>query len=711
MEQGWGFGALLWLLKPIAMGLVAASAWSYEFTPDRHSVPLSPSVELKASISDHVEFLYNRGRGAVSFRDTVLAMLEPEYLKSLKGFRSFKTTRLDLSVYEFRLLEILDPIETLLKKGIHLRFVADPSTYSVFKPLREGDFDSLSEAQKNAYIKSYDLDGDGEVTSQDAEQINERRFVSIQAFSQLRELQQKYPAQIELIEPPLEIVSGSDLLPFPRLHHLKDVSVDFYKEGVWKPQISLRSSANLTDSCMHHRIAQSHGNKQRYVNRDFASTNYAKGSQGNVQFGALIKGENILANIQEIKETWLNLYKKKKHFDEGSLRETILPRIVFEDPRGFRSTLETYYSEGTKAEGRKKIDPVLAAVHHLSGPDKTLRVHYSTQFVSTHTAKNHALRYLIDKAGDKMEDFFVLVDGNFATQSYSSLPHLAFAPSVALQFGTLEGKVIKDIPELPAKLDWQNTIGVYEGNQGVFGADADKMHAKVDYYEYVTRDGQRHYLVVWGSANSSKNSSKGNADVLHVLDSTDPYVGKSVRSYFKALKTDSRVFPFSQSYIDRKLRDAFNWDQRILNEDFIRDFERFLSGAKLRQKNLDYFIKQFSLAKTHSEFGENFLKILKWYSANVDKKLNWQSFYIILQVSNPGHQIPDSLISDLAKKWSVKKPAAKTALKRVISNLGKLESFGSVSKNVSRILQNCSLYLKRLGIRQSPSQLFSEVSQ
>lgn len=707
MHQGWGIGVRAWGLLLFLGGAAGAPAQAFEFTPDRNAVPLSPSREVKGRLSDHVQFLFNRGKGAVSFRDTVLDMFTPEYLRSIKGFKSFSTTRIDLSVYEFRLFEVLGPLENLLKKGVRLRFVADPSTFTKFAPLAPKQLKALTPAQQDAYIKSYDKDGDGVVTTKDAESINEDRLLAIEAHRYLESFAKRFPGQVELIQPPLELVSSSELLPFPRLHHLKDVSVDFYKNGAWQSQVSLRSSANLTDSCMHHRVAQSHGNKLRYLSGNFAETNYAKGSQGNVQFGAFLKGNALLASVQEYKETWLALYKKKKHFDDGPLRPQILPRIVIEDPRGYRSTLETFYSEGLKGEGRKTVDPVLAAVHHISGPEKSLRVHYSTQFVSTHTAKNQALRYQIEKSGAQMEDFFVLVDANFATQPYSALSHLAFAPALSLQYGTLAGRSLRELPSLPEHLKWQDNIGVYEGTKDVYGAPGDKLHAKVDYYEYVNREGERHYLVVWGSANSSKNASKGNADALHVLDTTDPSVGKVVREYFKALRTDARVFPYALAYVDRRLREAFHWDQRILNEDFLRSFADVL-GGKATPEALKAIVKSLAQVPTHGAYGDNLLKLLKWHSANVGKDLDWSDFYILLELSQPGKQVPDALAQDLAVHWGVdQKAGGLRTLERTFKALQKQESFGKISSNVSRILKNCTAYLQRLGVRQTPAQLFN----
>jgi hypothetical protein len=680
---------------------------SFDYTPDRNSVPLSASVELAGSVGDYVQFLYNRGRGAVSFKDTVLDMLRPESIRGIKGFRSYQSTRLDISVYEFRLLETLKPIETLLKKGMQFRFVADPSTFTPFRALTEIELGALSPEQSENYIKSYDKDGDGIVGESDERFLNQEKFVSIEAFKKLEALRKKYPKQVELINPPNEYVSTSEVLPFPRLHHLKDISIDFFRDGAWRSQVSLRSSANLTDSCMHFRIAQSEGNKQRYVDGNFDGTNYAKGSQGNIQFGAFLKGETILDSIQAVKEEWLALYKKKKHFDEGKLRETILPRIVINDPKGYRSTLQTFYSEGTKAEGRKTVDPVLVAVHHLSDPDKSLRVHYSTQFVSTHTSKNHALRYLIDKAGNKMEDFFMLVDGNFAVEPYSAVPHLAFAPSLSMQYGTLEGKSVRDLPSLPDKLDWENAIGVYEGFKDVYGAPGDKLHAKVDYYEYVTRSGERHYVVVWGSANSSKNSSKGNADALHLLDTTDPSVGKSVKKYFQGIRSDKRIFSYALAYLDRRFRETFHWDQKILNEEFLQKFADYLSGTHSGPKQLKLLIAELGRAKARSEYGANFLKLLRWYSTNVAQDLVWSDFYVLLEISNPKKANPDALAVDLAKRWGLNTKVKFNSLNRTFESLSKTKSFGDVSKNMARILQNCSVYLQRLGVRQNPSTIFA----
>lgn len=671
-------------------------------------MPLSPSLEIKGSLSDYIQFVYNRGKGSVSFRDLVLTMLSADNIRSLKGFKSFKTTRIDVSVYEFRLMETLGPIEDLLKKGVHLRFVADPSTFTRFKSMTAAQFKALSSSQKNAYTQSFDRNKDGRVSEADAEIINEENFVTIEAHKQLETLKVKFPNQVELVQPPLEYVSKSKLLNFPRLHHLKDVAIDFLKDGEWRSQISLRSSANLTDSCMSRRIAQSYGNKLRYVTRDFAGTNYAAGSQGNVQFGALFNGEALLASLQKVKEHWIALYNKKKHFDEGKLSKTILPRVVIEDSRGHRSTIETYYSEGTKGEGRKTVDPVLVALHHLSGPDKVLKIAYSSQFVSTHGSKNQALRYLMDKSGDRMEDFFVLVDGNFATQPYSALPQLAFAPSLSAQFGTLEGKAYRELPLLPEKLDWPNNIGVYEGGKDVYGAEADKLHAKVDYYEYVTRDGERHYLVVWGSANSSKNAGKGNADALHVLDTTDASVTKGIKEYFKALRSDSRVFPFSMAYLDRKFREAFQWDQRILNEDFLRDFSEYLSGKSTSFK-LDEAIKELVRAKAHDEYGENLIKLLTWYEGEVSKPLAWSDLYVLLELANPKRQIPPALTSDLAKRWNLDTKPALASIQRTVKALKKVSTFGGINQNMLRILKNCATYLKRLGVQQNPSSLFTEV--
>lgn len=684
------------------------SLHAFEFTPGRNSIPPSASIQITAPLNDTIEFWFNRGKGSVSFKERTLSLLDPNYIKSLPGFKSFKNTRLDFSVYEFRLFEALGPIEALVKKGVHIRFIADPSTFVPFKPHNARQLLTLSAEQKRNYIRAYDTNNDGIVDSLDAQHINDQRLLAVRAWEELQKLKQSYPNQVDLVHPPQEAVSQSILLNFPRLHHLKDISIDFLKEGTWVPQVSLRSSANLTDSCMNKRVATSLGNRKRYSDRAFDSTNYAKGSQGNVQFGALLKGAPFLESFQKTKETWISLYKKKKHFDEGELDKSLLPRIVIEDPvTGHRSTLDTFYSEGTKATNRKSIDPVLAATYHLAGPENTLRVYYSTQFVSTHATKNQALRYLIDKAGSKMEDLFVVVDANFATEPFSTLPHLTFAPHINSAFASLPGKTLRDLPALPKHLDWEQNIGVYEGGKDVYGAPGDKLHAKVDYYEYDSAvDGKRHYLVVWGSANSSKNASRGNADVLHLLDTTDPAVGKTVKAYFKGLRQDDRVFPYSLAYLDKRFREAFNWDQRILNENFLVLFSQFLSGHPQRGITLSTLIENLKNAKAHSEFGSNLIKTLEWYDKYAVDALSWSDFYILVTLAQPHKKIPDSLVKDLGERWlKHTEPTHRRSLNNLVKRLKKTNTFGQVSINILRILRNCSHYLSRLGIHQKFNDL------
>src|SRR5262249_40282398 len=142
------------------------------------------------------------------------------------------------------------------------------------------------------------------------------------------ELQKKYSKTLELIKTPYEMVPTNENALYPRLTHFKETVIEVAgTKGEWIPQIAMVSSANLTDSCLKCRISQSKVNKERYLKGDKYA--YAKGSQGHVQFGAIIKGSAVLTTLIGPVERWIELYRQGKHFDAAPLTDKQFPRLVF----------------------------------------------------------------------------------------------------------------------------------------------------------------------------------------------------------------------------------------------------------------------------------------------------------------------------------------------------------------------------------------------
>lgn len=620
------------------------------FSPLPLSRPHQESILVDAKWHEFIRFLPNRGPGTKPYLAEVLAMLSHTKISKLKGFKSPAKTRITLSTLEVRSAEVLAAIEKLLVAGYHVRLVVDGGfAHSIDMPSDE-TWNSWTPIQKAYFVQAFDHDEDGQVTYADIARENGIRRLTVKSMGRVRELASAYPKTMELIESPREIVPERDEFNYPRLHHTKALTVQFREGAHWGgPVIDFKSSANLTDSCLSRRVASADNNQDAYLDgRDFE---YHPKSQGHVQFGAVFgekhQDREALREITKRLEDWYEAYTQGKPFD--SLPPDLIrnPALLFEDG----STLEVYYSEGQRLDGKKTIDPVWAVTETLSRKDLQLTAYFDTQFVFTHTALAKHLRSVLSR--NKPKELFIAVDSSQATEPWSALPHLLFAPVVREAPGVLPGKAIEETPPMDPALRWEENVFVYQGGLDWHGRDNDKLHLKLRYFEFVNADGQKVYVAMWGSANTSHNTSKLSADVTYIFKTKDPKLAEIMRPFFKALRSDDRMIPYSEAFLIRLFTDHFYAKAQLHTKKFRERVIKFLSGGK-RRDSFDSIVRELRAAGPKTQQGELILRWLEWSVRHRQPlaEFGWDDLALIIKMTDPGRPLSVDFFSDLKQKWT-----------------------------------------------------------
>ena len=652
---------------------------------------------VTGNASDSIQFLYNRGEGQVHFLTELKSFLDPARIAKLPGYKSRQKTRITLMTYELRSRDIKDLIAANLAAGSEVRAIVDASPIAQLKPLTDAEVAKLTPNQRLYYRDAYDRNNDGKITSEDIDVVNEERYLSAQIWKQLQALKPKYKDRLELVTPPFELVPEFDHFAYPHLTHFKWYAVEFQNaKGEWVPAEALVGSANLTDSCLDKRISGSKVNKERYLNGE--AYTYTKGSEGNIQFASRISNPEVLQATKGPLEEWIALYKEGKNFDLAKPISKLWPRVVFQGKDGsVNGVLQAYFSEGTKVEGRSAIDPTSAIMKILSAA-KEVKVIYDSQFVFTHKAYARHLRHHLARGG--LEDLFIMVDGTFVAEDFSAVSDLLFAPRISNSPGVLPTKAISDYHPLPDGLDWTQKVFGFDGFAGVFGSkDPDKLHTKLSYYEYLDDKNVRHYLVAWGSANKSTNASRLNADGLYILDTIDAEMAKPVKAFFEGLKNEERKRSFSELYLEHRFLEMVNPDTNVFNKDYLKDFSDYLS--KPSKKSLSKLIDPLEKAGAKTIYGENAIRVLRWYDEYSEKKLDWSELSLVLFVAHPKNVLQIGLSEALQRRWLGAKasPAAKQTFAKLVKSLkSSVKDDLPPPKTVQEIIKHCTPFLKRMGV-------------
>ncbi len=690
--------ALILVSSCAALG---ANKINTDYTPTRSRLLPDKSVALAQPWGESVRFLFNRGEGAIHFQTELLELLTPGNLAKTSGFQSPAKTRITLMTYEFRSQEIFERIKELVAEGYQLRVVSDSGTFTLAELPTDKQWKAWTQVQRDYFTRRYDRDHDGKVTQEDLDKANETAFVSNAFWTELTALAKQHPKALELVATPYEIVPANEHSLYTRLSHLKRNEIAVQKaDGSWQPEVAMLSSANLTYGCLDCSIGQKQENLDSYVSGEKYTK--ARGSEGHIQFGAIITGHDAIAAISGPTEEWIALYKQGKHFDSAKPKEKQNPRIVF-DEAGLRTTLQAFYSEGTIIDSRAAEDPVWAITSILSRPENELKVFYDAQFVFTHkNIARHLRHHLIS---GKMEALGVFVDGNFATAAYSALPDMLFAHKLQNAILVSPENALQKFPALPEELAWTQNVFVFNGKQGVYGGTGDKLHSKVSYFEYLDGQKIRHYVVAWGSANKSTNAGKLNADGLFVLDSLDPNVGKQVRPFFEGLKTEKRMQPFSQAYLEERLLEMLKPAEEVFHRSakgyFIDELAAALTTPTTRTR-LDDLITTMRDAGAVNANGENFLGLMEWYvqHAPKDRAFTWSDLHVALELSNPNVDIQEGLVIAARRLWLGEKPGVKAvnAFEKTMTAMSRHEKAASrkLAPELLEIMSQCEATLTRL---------------
>lgn len=674
------------------------------FSPNPISRPHQPAIEVNARWDEFIRFLPNRGPTGVKYLEEVLKLLDPTKISKIKGFKSAKQTRITLSSLEFRSAEVLVAMENLLKAGYAVRAVVDGGfAHTIDMPTPEV-WASWSLHQRQYFSRAYDKDGDGRVSSSELAQENRFRILSANSWAKIQGFAKKYPGQLELIESPREIVPERDEFNYPRLHHAKALTIQFRTGKHWGgPIIDLKTSANFTDTCLDRRIEQSDANMEKYVGGGKADRIVQ--SQGHVQFGAAFgeKHQNpeALAALTAHLEEWYSTYKDGHSFDFVDPDKIRDPALIFKDG----STLEVFYSEGQRLDGKKTIDPIWAITETLNRKDLQLTAYFDTQFVFTHTAFAKHLRSVLSR--NKPKEFFLAVDGSQAAEPWSALPQALFAPIIRESPGVLPGKAIEDTPEIDPSLDWENNVYVYRGGLDWQGRENDKLHLKLRYFEYINAEGLKNYVVMWGSANTSHNASKLNADVTYIFKTKDAKLAKTMRPFFQSLREDTRMLPYRIAYLSRVFLEEFNPTKDLQSQKYMNRFAKFLSGGK-RRDSFNSVLEVLREAGPATSKGKLILKWLEWNSKYREPlgEFGWDDFWIISRISEPGRALSNDFFADLRVKWTENskteksKKSAIAAFNRVIKGttdsinlITNEDGASSLDLAKARVRESCSGFL------------------
>lgn len=658
-NEAYGAGLRQFLKKKVTQGtaflFLVACTWGSVREAWAREGDLPPSVFVDHSWKDSIRLIYNRGEGAVSFLSEQLELLNPDSIAKLPSFQGFENLRVTMMAFEFRSMEIFRSLRLLIEKGASLRLVLDPSTYTLFEPASEETIASWTPTQKKYYLKNYDHNDDGVVDAADAEEDNRDYLVTHRVYQELLALQKAYPKQVELIAPPHEIVPVDRSRNYPRMMHYKISAIETRSDAKskdWRQQKAIIGSANPTDSCLNRRLSPGKENIERYIS-GVGEVTYVNNSEGNIQFGAVIEGEATLTALKGPIEEWIGLFEDGGHFDDSAEPLAASPRIVFKEKDLARSSvLQAVFSEGQRLTFKKPSDPLDSITRILMQPEIKLKVYYDSQFVFSHGGQARNLRRKL--ADSELEEFGVFVDGNFATQPYSAMAELLFSPRMDMTRGVMARRAVQNTVE--EVRDWQDNVFVFEGERGIFGVKGDKLHTKLSYFEYETPKGERHHLVVFGSANKSTKAGRMNADGLLVLDSLDPQIGVQMRKFFTALRAHRKMRPFASSWLEFNFLEFIHSDGGFFTSKLYDELPQFLTATtKISRADRVRYFKKLSealrVAAPATEQGEFFVSLMQWFSNHSKRLLDWQELAILFRVSVSKDAVEEGVLEDLRSRW------------------------------------------------------------
>lgn len=639
------------------------------YAPQPITRPHQRSVQLDINWFDFIQFNFNRGPEAVDYKAEVLRFLSPSFLQNQAGFKSFKNSRLSMSTFEFRSVEVIQATEKLLEQGVHLRVIMDGAYIYPFELPTDEVWNSWSDHQKRYFLKSYDKDGDGTVSEKDAHRVNRERRLAVHAWGLLIDLKKKYPGQVDLIHPPIEVVPSGEKNLYPRLHHMKLLSYDLRssRRADWgSPIFAWATSANFTETGLSRRIT----NTDDYIAGQ--DPIYDPKSEGQIQFGASFKAstkdsrEAIKALIGHL-DDWASAYQAGKTFDQVEPGDRQNPRVVFKDG----SSLQAFFSEGVQMNGKQTIDPLWVMAKILARKDIQLTTYYDAQFVFTHTQVARLLRSTLQY--HKPERFGLMVDSSQALAPWSALPAMIFAPFRREGLGVYPGKALESYEPLPSEVEWQKNIRVYRGGDTLSSRINDKLHLKARYFEFIDSMGVTHHVVLWGSANSSHNASKLNADVYYLFQSPDPRVGEDVRPFFEALTQDPRMHPYSTAFLEKNLFENFSESKELRKLSYIRRWEGFLT-RKSRKKSLESLVQVLRAAGPSNQKGKQILRFLEWHLKYAQRisQFSWEDLDLIIRLSQPRLVYSADFLDEVLATWTSSISAAqnlkgaKIALRKIL---------------------------------------------
>jgi hypothetical protein len=626
------------------------------YAPQPITRPHQRSVQLDIHWFDFLNFSFNRGPGAVDYKSEVLKFLDPSFLRAQGGFKSFSNSRLTISTFEFRSIEVIREIEKLLEKGVHLRIVMDGAYIYPFKLPSDEIWNSWTDSQKIYFLRSYDKDSDGTVSVKDSHRVNRERRLAVHAWEMLIDLKSRFSNQVDLIHPPIEVVPSGDRNLYPRLHHMKLLSYEIRssKQASWgEPIFAWATSANFTETGLSRRIT----NTDDYI--EGADPVYDPKSEGQIQFGASFRAQSkdsreaIKALIGHLDE-WAGAYQAGKTFDQVEPGERQNPRVVFKDG----SSLQAFFSEGVQLNGKQTIDPLWVMAKILARKDIEVITYYDAQFVFTHTQVARLLRSTLQE--HKPERFGLMVDSSQALANWSALPDLIFAPFRREGFGVYPGKALESYEPLPLELDWQRNIRIYRGGDTFYSRNNDKLHLKARYFEFIDSMGITHHVVLWGSANSSHNASKLNADVYYLFQSPDPKVGEQIRPFFETLLADPRMHSYSLAFLEKSFFENFAESKDLRKTSYIKRWESFLT-KKSRKESFESLIEVLRLAGPSNAKGKLMLQFLEWhlkYSQRISQ-FSWEDLDLIRRLSQPQAAFNSDFLDEVLAAWTSSIPVSK----------------------------------------------------
>lgn len=628
------------------------SLWATELpihAPQPITRPHQRSIELSISWDEFLNFQMNRGPYAVHYQTVVLEKLSPSFIRSLPGFRSLKNTRLTLSTFEMRSREVLDAVQDLLKEGVSVRIVLDAAyIYPIEMPTEE-EWESWGPRQRAYFVKAYDKNKDGEVDLEDINRVNGERRLSLGIFQKLLQLKSKFSNQLEIVHPPPEVVPEREDFNYPRIHHMKTLSIQFRSNARarWQePVYAWVTSSNFTEAGLNRRVV----NVKNYL--DGKDPVFDPQSQGHIQFGAEFRASNpesaraVQALIGKL-EDWIEAYRNSKSFDTVGPDQFQAPRVVFSDG----SSIQAFFTEGLQLDGKETLDPIWVISKILFRKDIQLITYYDTQFVFTHSTVARLLRSVLNF--HRPERFAVMVDSSQALEPWSALPALIYAPFRKEAYGVYPSRAIESYEALAPELQWQDNILVYRGGQAIRDLRSDKLHLKARYFEYIDALGVTHYVVLWGSANSSHNASKLSADAYYLFQSTDPKVGELLRPFFESLREDPRMQKYSIAFLERHLFENFTESLALVRSTYLRRWENFLSKRSNR-RSLSSLVEVLEKTGPRTQQGKRILKLFNWhlrYNGNI-AEFGWEDFEQILRISQDESRFSSDFLEELTARWT-----------------------------------------------------------